>query len=191
MKHPSCRGLYAYWIERRGERPLPERSDIKPGAIRDLLGDSFVLSGILNGCRFRVAGSRICGLFGRELRGELFGSIWDADGGAVMRDALAAVAEEEIGFVAGVEARYGDSVATTFELLVLPLSYRGTVGARLLGILAAFGPPSWVGIRPAEPLRLGALRYLTGAAPSNLSETATSDPVDLRRNFTVIEGGLI
>jgi len=191
MKHPSCRGLYAYWTERRGERPIPERGDIEPAAIRNLLGDSFVLSGTPDGCRFRVAGTRICALFGRELRGDPFVSIWHADSAALIRDALAAVAEEGIGFVAGVEAQHGGGLAATFELLVLPLSYRGMVGARMLGVLAAFERLSWLGMWPAESLRLGALRYLTGAAPPAIKRFGAADPISLRRTFTVIDGGLV
>ena len=191
MKHPSCRGLYAYWTERRGERTVPERCDIEPAAIRGLLGDSFVLSGTRDGCRFRVAGTRICALFGRKLRGAPFGSIWHADGALVAHDALVAVTEEGIGFVAGVEAQNGGALATTFELLMLPLSYRGVIGARMLGILAAFERPTWLGMWSAEPLRLGALRYLSGAAPSPAQETGAPNPVHLRRQFTVIDGGLV
>jgi hypothetical protein len=191
MKHPSCRGLHAYWTERCGERPVPERSDIEPAAIRGLLGDSFVLSGTRDGCRFRVAGTRICALFGRELRGEPFGSIWHPNCALLTRDALAAVGEEGIGFVAGVEAQYGGGLATTFELLVLPLSYRGVIGARMLGILAAFDRPSCLGMWSAEPLRLGALRYLSRPEPSTAQETGALDPLLPRRNFTIIDGGLV
>ena len=43
MKHPSNRELFDYWNERRGERLAPERADIEPGAIRQVLGDTFVL----------------------------------------------------------------------------------------------------------------------------------------------------
>jgi len=190
MKHPSCRGLHAYWTERGGERPVPERGDIEPAAIRHLLGDSFVLSGWPDGCRFRVAGTRICALLGRELRGEPFTSIWHADAAMLTGQALAAVSEEGIGFVAGVEASSrGD--AATYELLVLPLSHRGVLGARLIGVLAAFERPAWLGTWPAEPLHLGALRYLSGAAPLHSGDIATPDPLLLRRNFTIINGGLV
>src|SRR3954471_5022016 len=69
MKHPSNRELFEYWNLRRGERLPPERSDIDPGAIRKILGDTFVLemSGINNPV-FRLAGTRLCALFARELK---------------------------------------------------------------------------------------------------------------------------
>ena len=43
MKHPSNRELFNYWNERRGERLAPERADIEPAAIRQVLGDTFVI----------------------------------------------------------------------------------------------------------------------------------------------------
>ena len=44
MKHAASRELYAYWEERRGTRPAPERAEIEPGAIRGALSDAFILS---------------------------------------------------------------------------------------------------------------------------------------------------
>jgi hypothetical protein len=71
MKHPANRELYGYWNERRGDRLAPERADIEPSAIRQVLGDTFVLAadGIAHH-PFRLAGTRLCALFGRELKGE-------------------------------------------------------------------------------------------------------------------------
>ena len=31
MKHPSNRELFAYWNEKRGPRPAPDRAEIEPG----------------------------------------------------------------------------------------------------------------------------------------------------------------
>jgi len=60
MKHPSNRDLFAYWNERRGARPAPERADIEPAAIRHVLGDTFVLE-IDRATQhpFRLAGTRL------------------------------------------------------------------------------------------------------------------------------------
>ena len=44
MKHPSSREFFAYWDEKRGVARAPDRSEIEPGPMRDLLGDIFVLS---------------------------------------------------------------------------------------------------------------------------------------------------
>jgi len=48
----------------------PTRSEIEPGAVRELLGDIFVLSyDAAAGYPFRVAGTRICALLGRDPEG--------------------------------------------------------------------------------------------------------------------------
>src|SRR5882724_4487529 len=73
MKHSSTRELYNYWNLRRGSRAAPERSDIEPGAIRRVLADTFMLSfDPQGGHPFRIAGTRVCALFGRELKGNAF-----------------------------------------------------------------------------------------------------------------------
>ena len=43
MKHPSNRKFFAYWDEKRGFARAPDRSEIEPGPMRELLGDIFVL----------------------------------------------------------------------------------------------------------------------------------------------------
>ena len=65
MKHPSSREFFAYWDGKRGAARAPDRSEIEPHAVRGLLGDIFVLSCETDaGFPFRVAGTRVCALFG-------------------------------------------------------------------------------------------------------------------------------
>ena len=67
MKHASTRAVFDYWNTRRGARPAPERADIDPVAIRHALGDTFMLAAdFADELRFRLAGTRVCALFGRE-----------------------------------------------------------------------------------------------------------------------------
>jgi len=70
MKHAASRELYAYWEAKRGTRPAPERAEIEPGAIRGILSDTFILAldrGL--GRPVRLAGTRVCALFDREIKG--------------------------------------------------------------------------------------------------------------------------
>ena len=63
MKHPSSLAFFAYWNAQRGDARAPERSEIEPGAVRELLGDIFVLSYDNDaGYPFRVAGTRVSAL---------------------------------------------------------------------------------------------------------------------------------
>src|SRR3954465_9501281 len=77
MKHASSRQVFEYWNERRGGRLAPERGDIEPGPIRRALGDTFILAQDAQGNhRFRLAGTRSCALFCRELKGADFAALW-------------------------------------------------------------------------------------------------------------------
>jgi len=186
VKHPFNHRLYAYWTERRGARPAPERADIDPGAIRRMLGDSFVLSCDAGEDHlFRVAGTRLCALFGRELRGQPFSTIWDIESAGEVRDLVAIAADEAVGVAAGAQTRTGDELPCNVEILLLPLAHRGKIGVRMLGLVAAFERPYWLGIWPAQPLRLGVIQYLgPAAAPANARPNGPK-----RRVLTVIDGG--
>ena len=103
MKHPSNRELHDYWNERRGSRLAPERADIEPSAIRQVLGDTFVLeTDAMGHYPFRLAGTRLCALFGRELKSESFVKLWERSGQTAMRELLAVMMEEKTGVVASV-----------------------------------------------------------------------------------------
>jgi hypothetical protein len=129
VKHSSTRSLYAYWNERRGTRAAPERGEIEPGAIRNALGDSFVLSTDPSaGHVFRLAGTRVCSLFGREIKGEGFPALWQESDREAMRDLLAIVANEIAGIVAGVSGVTAEGHSVDLELLLLPLRHRGMSG---------------------------------------------------------------
>lgn len=193
MKHPFSRDLYAYWNERRGTRIMPDRADIEPGALRSMLGDSCVLSCDAAGVHlFRVAGTNLCALFGRELRGQTFCSIWAADSAPPIGDVLAIMAAETIGIVAGAVACADDELRCNVEILLLPLTHHGRPGTRLLGLVVPLERPGWIGTWPAQPLRLGVIRYFS-AGPADPAHAAPLDArhaaAAARPSLVVIEGG--
>src|SRR5438552_5299077 len=115
MKHSSIRELFDYWNERRGRRPAPERGDIEPGDIRGVLADTFILAFDAPASHpFRIAGTRVCALFGRELKGEAFVNLWTAESRPLLRDLLTVVAHETIGVVAGARAASAEGAALEF-----------------------------------------------------------------------------
>ncbi len=163
MKHPSNRELFDYWNERRGSRLAPERADIEPSAIRQVLGDTFVLAADgIGHYPFRLAGTRLCALFGRELKGESFLKLWERSGQTAMRELLAVVMEEKIGVVASVTGATADDtmLAVNLELLLLPLSHQSQAEARVLGALAPMAAPYWLGAKAVGPLKLGMFRHI-------------------------------
>jgi hypothetical protein len=192
MKHPSNRELFAYWNERRGDRLAPERADIEPSAIRQVLGDTFVLAadGVTHH-PFRLAGTRLCALFGRELKGESFIRLWERSGQTAMRELLCVVMDEKAGVVASVTASTAhDSVlAVNLELLLLPLSHQSRAEARILGAMAPMATPYWLGAKAISPLKLGMFRHI-GAIPEAVTAPRFMAAAGrLRHGLVVYQGG--
>ncbi len=161
MKHPSTRELFDYWNTRRGGRAAPERSEIEPGAIRRILADTFMLTfDPRAGHPFRIAGTRVCAAFGRELKGAAFTDIWAGASRDEIREVLATVATESVGVVAGAAGRSGGGAALELEFLALPLAHRGGASTRILGALVPTDVPYWLGAETLGPLTLGMPRYL-------------------------------
>ncbi len=187
MKHTSIRELFDYWNERRGRRPAPDRADIEPAALRRVLADTFILSFDLRaGHPFRIAGTRVCALFGRELKGEAFLDLWSTASRRDMRELVAIVARESVALVAGASAASAAGAALNLELLVLPLGFHGQVDARVLGALAPSEP--WLGAGTLRGLRLETHRYL-GAALHPVPRAVAPRDGRVRHGFVVYDGG--
>ena len=172
MKHPTSRMLHSYWDRLRRARAAPERSEIEPGEIRNLLADSLILEVDMSrsAASVRLAGTHVCALFGRELRGRSFGEIWgtpDADPWRLVE----AVAVDTVGVVAGLQGTTERDEAVDLELLLLPLRHRGKTQARILGSLSPHCIPSWLGTRPILRVEAVSLRVL---------EVASAEPTTVR-----------
>ena len=87
MKHASSRQLYEYWSRLRGNRMAPERSDIDPSEIRQILGNTFILE-VRHPIDYvyRLAGTRICSAYCRELKGQEFLPLWPGTGRRIDRN---------------------------------------------------------------------------------------------------------
>jgi len=192
MKHASTRALFDYWNEKRGNRPAPERADIDPGAIRHALGDTFMLAtDFADQLRFRLAGTRVCALFCREIKGETFDALWSEDSRQAVEDMLAIVNNEAVGAVAGLTGRTADGSKIDLEILVLPLAHTGQARIRALGVLAPLVPPYWLGEKPVVELELGTLRHIGSELRTVASPrfAPANEDIRLRHGFVVYSGG--
>jgi len=192
MKHASTRAVFEYWNRKRGIRPAPERADIDPAEIRHALGDTFMLAAdFVDQLRFRLAGTRVCTLFGREIKGEAFAALWAENSRKAIDELLAIVTDEKMGAVAGLTARTEDGAETDLELLLLPLAHIGHARIRALGVLTLTHPPYWLGSKPAVELALGTLRHVgadveNGFAPRLVAAVPGGR---VRHGFVVYSGG--
>ena len=191
MKTAPTRKLFSYWNARRGSRLAPERGDIEPGAIREVLGDSFILTfDPAAEHPFRLAGTRVCALFERELKGASFVQLWDPPSRARIRELAASVTDEANPVVAGVSARTAQGSQADLELLLLPLYHRGRMRVRLLSVLAPLSVPYWLGAEHVVTLTLGATRHLGGAVATMEAPRFARGPQGAGRpRLTVHDGG--
>ena len=193
MKHASSRAVHAYWDDRRGVRAAPGRNDIDPVAIRAALGDTFLLSAdFVDELRFRLAGTRVCALFCRELKGESVATLWGDNSRTAIVDILAIVTGESEGMVTGLTGRAEDGAEIDLEMLLLPLARSAQTRTSVLGVLAPVTPVYWIGAKPVVDMTLGTVRHLSsGTAPAAAARfAAPADGSQMRHGFTVYSGGL-
>lgn len=169
MKHPSSREFFAYWDDRRGNARAPDRADIDPAAVRGLLGDIFVLA-TEAGFPFRVAGTRVCALAGRDLKDASFAALFTPQSRAEIEEIVTVVADEALGAIAGLTAAREDGTSAHLELLLLPFAARAHTPVSVTGVLApfdtecgalsAFALTSWRYLHRPEKLLPRAIRKL-------------------------------
>jgi len=192
MKHASTRAVFDYWTKQRGGHPAPARADIDPTEIRHALSDTFMLAAdFVDQLRFRLAGTRVCALFGREIKGEAFNALWSENSRKQIDDLLTIVTNETTGAVAGLTGTTEDGAKTDLELLLLPLAHVGHARIRALGVLAPAIPPYWLGAKPVVELALGTVRHLGPEVESRALPhfMPTVDGIRLRHGFVVYSGG--
>ena len=183
MKHPSSREFFAYWDDKRAGARAPDRSEIEPAAVRELLGDIFVLSyDSAAGHPFRVAGTRVCALLGGDLKDRSFSALFAPEARRDIRDIIAVVSEEMLAAVAGITATSEDGSPAHLELLLLPFNAGAHAPISLTGLLAPFETDQ----RVLRDFKLTSWRYLD-PQPEKLVPRALRK-LKIARGLMVYEG---
>jgi hypothetical protein len=182
MKHPSNQQFFAYWNEKRGDARAPDRGDFKPDAIRQLLGDIFVLAcDEADRYPFRVAGTRLCALLGRDMKDQSFPALFGSESRRDIQDIVTAVTEEMLPAVTGITATSAEGVAH-LELLLLPFNHRAHVPLSMTGLLAPFE----TGHSRLQDFKLTSWRYLH--PPTERLVPRALRKLKLARGLMVYEG---
>jgi hypothetical protein len=76
-EHPHVIALHEYWLAKRGERRFPDRADMSPSDFPRLLPNIAVVEVIDGGAdfRFRLYGSELAAMTGRDRTGEYFSKL--------------------------------------------------------------------------------------------------------------------
>ena len=159
MKQRTTRELFQYWNTLRGDRPMPDRCEIDPGAIRLCLPNTFILAvEPEDGHPFRIAGTAICNLFARELTGTPFAALWAQDSRRAMADVVSTVSKDTAGLIGSPVGRNAEGETVELELILLPLTAADCGTRRLLGAFAIVDEPYWIGVRPIRSLHAGPMQ---------------------------------
>jgi hypothetical protein len=204
MQLRTTQTLYAYWNTIRANRIAPQRLEVEPSRISSVLPETFMLERIApTAYRYRLAGTRLCEVFGTELRDTDMLEGWSAlDRAALVRSLASTCAQGAVTlFVA--EATSQTSRRVQLEAVLLPLTH-GEQITRVIGAMAPMQSPHWLGHEPLVHKQLvrhetiwpdGRPHALVQRAGSkaalhppgvNASPRAALDP---RRRFRVLDGG--
>ncbi|MHC1549141.1 PAS domain-containing protein [Phyllobacterium sp. K27] len=144
MQHGKSNELIAYWEQLRGSRAAPERSEISPAAIARQLPDIFILRASRDAeAKFRLAGTRICSIHGRELKDSSFELLWQAQDRRSISRLIANSISRKSPVTINAEGISARKRAALFEFTLLPLASEVHDGF-LIGMIVAFGQPFWL-----------------------------------------------
>jgi hypothetical protein len=145
MKQRTIQMLYSYWNEVRAGRLAPLRLEIEPSRIAGILSETFMLEQVdAETYQYRLAGTRLCEMFGSELRGQNFLDGWSEPDRAVIERQLATVCDRGAVVVLTMEGSAGTNQRVELEVILLPLIHAGTRIARVIGAMSASSAPHWL-----------------------------------------------
>ncbi len=161
MKHATSRELYEYWNRVRGSERAPHRGAIEPSDIRRILADTFILEVVdRENYLVRLAGTRVCSIYCRELKATNFFDPWQDDDRSAIQTLGAAVTEDGAAAVVTVEAKTARNQSVPAELILMPLRHSGPSFDRVLGSLAVLDRPYWLGNEAVEKQTIASLRLV-------------------------------
>ena len=193
MRLATTKGLFAHWDYLRGERAAPTRGDIDPAHLRHILCDVFMLDGQpWQEGRIRLAGTRICELFGRELKGQRLAELWFEGEREEVTRLVGAVTGGMHGLVASTTGETSAGRELELEMLLLPVRPNASSPCGAIGSIATQTLPAWFGRDAITALSTRSIRMIEhGARPrasfGRISSSAA--PLRTRQHLIVIPGG--
>lgn len=191
MRHKTTKSLFDYWNDVRGHRTAPSRHEIHPSRIPDILADTFMLERRgPEAYHFRLAGTRICDAFGRELRGTNFLYGWDHEDRRDLIQQLDIVTGQCAAEVLQIEAGPDCHSTVPFEVILLPLFHTSETVDRILGSISVLEPAEWLYRTPINYKTLTDSELLwPGWVQVQNARTGHGGGGPTRR-FRVLQGGL-
>ncbi|HEY7085665.1 MAG TPA: PAS domain-containing protein [Hyphomicrobiaceae bacterium] len=199
----SLQTLYSYWNEVRAGRIAPQRLEIDPAQLSAILSQTFMLEVLNPGTYpYRLAGTRLCEMFGSELRGKNFLDGWSEQDRRELESRLAAIGAQGAVAHLTLEGILDARHRVELEVNLLPLQHGGKI-TRIIGAVNVTSAPHWLGSAPLRNLRIKQHRlcwpdgrpHASALRPDSQGPFAALSTADARatkadqRRFRVVEGG--
>ncbi len=132
-RYPEIDRILAYWRAKRGDREFPSRADIDPLEFTRELPRVMMVEVSYDPLefRYRVAGTGLFAMHGRDLTGRLARELEPPEFGALIHRHYAEAIERRAPILHLIELTL-DYLATSYARIILPLSSDGTVIDRLM-----------------------------------------------------------
>ena len=192
LLHPTSRTMFCHWESIRGESTVAKKSDLNLRPIKKILPSVFILqrNPLRQEYSWRLAGTGICKIWGRELTNDDFFRDWldfEKQTLALSFDAVTGILQPCITRVRAANM-LGEEVG--FEILALPVLDNKSGNIQILGTIASFRQPEWMGFVELEHFELAALRRIwTDAVPSDTFAAKRRPAVTCRTNFKELPEG--
>ena len=155
MKQRTTQTLYAYWNDLRAGRIAPGRLEIEPSRISATLPETFMLERTDPASyHYRLAGTRLCEIFGTELRGTNLLAGWTASDRTAIAASLKSTCEQGAVTLLTIEAGADMIRRVQLEVIMLPLMHANNTMERVIGAMSALTSPHWLGYEHLTVKRL-------------------------------------
>jgi hypothetical protein len=192
--HPGSRHLFSYWEQRRAERACPTREEFEFGPVKNEMPDMIVIDRdfLRNSFRFRLAGSRACALFNRNLTGSDVLSGWDRFETDVITRHLNTVLNQKQPAVIRMRLTTDLGQVVAAELIALPVHMRGSDRLQIIGGLFPFRAAQSLSHNFIKSQELVSARVIWTEHVAEAPERRAMSPLSTSaRSFTVIAGGKV
>jgi hypothetical protein len=170
MRQNKTKQMLSYWLElfhaaqeKSSDTETiawPDRSDVHPTRCRDLLGDMFILENKRDQLVYRLAGTKLCSMFGEEQKQKPFSAPFSGADRRSAEDWVKRLNEENYLVVISSFGLTDKGERINLETLLMPLSHNGIRGSRILGITSAGDTPYWLGTEPVTEQVIRSVRVL-------------------------------
>ncbi len=190
MYQKKNKDLLHYWNGIRGTRAAPKRIEISPAEISHILPQTFILEARNSQeFLFRLAGSKMCDIFGSEFRGLNFFSYWPIAEQIILKKYLSQLIDDgavvSINFTATSDHNHEGS----FEMIFMPLIHSGTHIDRILGGVAPTENYPWLGLTKLNFLAISTVELrIFSKASINLKENDQTSSLSFNTENRLVEG---